>query len=124
MSSSQTSHSPLQNLDRIMYESNNASLMLFWNFVIILESLSWSYRSAHIIMRTRKPRPCSSAHPIARAENPGRVTSVKIIPLNEWRCRDGMHHAKIVEKGNPLSNTYTTTIMRNPLPELCREGYA
>ena len=31
---------------------------------------------------------------------------------------------KIVEQGYPLSNTIkdTSTIMRNPLPELCREG--
>ena len=31
---------------------------------------------------------------------------------------------KIVETRNPLSNTIkdTSTIMRNPLPELCREG--
>ena len=34
----------------------------------------------------------------------------------------GMHHAK--NRGNPLSNTIkdTSTIMRNPLPESCREG--
>ena len=33
-----------------------------------------------------------------------------------------MHYAK--NYGNPLSNTIkdTSTIMRNPLPELCREG--
>ena len=31
---------------------------------------------------------------------------------------------KILETRNPLSNTIkdTSTIMRNPLPELCREG--
>ena len=37
----------------------------------------------------------------------------------------GMHHAKKSWKqGNPLSNTIkdTNTIMRNHLPELCREG--
>ena len=39
----------------------------------------------------------------------------------------GMHHAKNRRnKEIPLSNTIkdTSTIMRNPLPELCREGYA
>ena len=37
----------------------------------------------------------------------------------------GMHHAKTRgNKENPLSNTITdtSTILRNPLPELCREG--
>ena len=37
----------------------------------------------------------------------------------------GMHHAKkLCKQGYPLSNTIkdTSTIMRNPLPELCREG--
>ena len=35
----------------------------------------------------------------------------------------GMHHAK--NRGNkeiPLAILSTSTIMRNPLPELCREG--
>ena len=36
----------------------------------------------------------------------------------------GMHHAKNRGNKDPLSNTIkdTSTIMRNPLPELCREG--
>ena len=41
-------------------------------------------------------------------------TSAKIIQLNEWGCRDGMHHAK--NRGNrviPNIND-TSTIMRNP----------
>ena len=57
--------------------------------------------------------------------SPTKVTSAKIVQLNEWGCRDGMHYAKNHGNiGNPLSNTikYTSTIMRNPLPELCREG--
>ena len=35
----------------------------------------------------------------------------------------GMHHAKKLWKQGSLSNTikYTSTIMRNALPELCRE---
>ena len=51
------------------------------------------------------------------------LTSAKIIQLNEWGCRDGMHH-----RGNkeiPLySNTIkdTSTIMRNPPYIKCREG--
>ena len=42
------------------------------------------------------------------------TTSGKIIQLNEYVCKQGY----------PLSNTIkdTSTIMRNPLPELCREG--
>ena len=41
------------------------------------------------------------------------VTSVKIIQLNEWGCRDAQ---KIVETRSSLRNTikYTSTIMRNP----------
>ena len=50
-------------------------------------------------------------------------TSVKIIQLNEYGCRDAPCE-KSWKQGNPLSNTIkdTSTIMRNPLPELCREG--
>ena len=48
-------------------------------------------------------------------------TSVK---MNEYGCRD----APCENRGNKeiLSNTIkdTSTIMRNPLSELCREGYA
>ena len=51
-------------------------------------------------------------------------TSVKIIQLNEYGCRDAPCE-KSWKQGNPLSNTIkdTSTIMRNPLSELCREGY-
>ena len=43
--------------------------------------------------------------------------------LNEYGCRDAPCE-KSWKQGNPLSNTIkdTSTIMRNPLPELCREG--
>ena len=45
-------------------------------------------------------------------------TSAKIIQLNEWGCRDGMHHAKKREnKVIPvaiLSIKDTSTIVRNP----------
>ena len=52
-------------------------------------------------------------------------TSAKIIQLNEYGCRDAPCE-KSWKQGNPLSNTIkdTSTIMRNPLPKLCREGYA
>ena len=45
--------------------------------------------------------------------------------LNEYGCRDAACE-KSWKQGNPLSNTIkdTSTIMRNPLSELCREGYA
>ena len=49
-------------------------------------------------------------------------TSVKIIQLNEYGCRDAPCE-KSWKQGNPLSNTIKGT-MRNPLSELCREGYA
>ena len=47
-------------------------------------------------------------------------TSVK---MNEYGCRDAPCE-KSWKQGNPLSNTIkdTSTIMRNPLSELCREG--
>ena len=50
-------------------------------------------------------------------------TSAKIIQLNEYGCRDAPCE-KSWKQGNPLSNTIkdTSTIMRNPFPELCREG--
>ena len=50
---------------------------------------------------------------------------VKIIQLNEYGCRDAPCETSW-KQGNPLSNTIkdTSTIMRNPLSELCREGYA
>ena len=50
-------------------------------------------------------------------------TSAKIIQLNEYGCRDAPCE-KSWKQGYPLSNTIkdTSTIMRNPLPELCREG--
>ena len=53
------------------------------------------------------------------------IISVKIIQLNEYGCRDAPCE-KSWKQGNPLSNTIkdTSTIMRNPLSELCREGYA
>ena len=43
--------------------------------------------------------------------------------LNECGCRDAPCK-KSWKQGNPLSNTIkdTSTIMRNPLPESCREG--
>ena len=43
--------------------------------------------------------------------------------LNEYGCRDAQCK-KSWKQGYPLSNTIkdTSTIMRNPLPELCREG--
>ena len=43
--------------------------------------------------------------------------------LNEYGCRDAPCE-KSWKQGNPLSNTIkdTSTIMRNPVPELCREG--
>ena len=45
--------------------------------------------------------------------------------MNENGCRDAPCE-KSWKQGNPLSNTIkdTSTIMRNPLPKLCREGYA
>ena len=48
-------------------------------------------------------------------------TSGKII--HEYGCRDAPCE-KSWKQGYPLSNTIkdTSTIMRNPLPELCREG--
>ena len=51
------------------------------------------------------------------------LTSGKIIQLNEYGCRDAPCK-KSCKQGYPLSNTIkdTSTIMRNPLPELCREG--
>ena len=51
------------------------------------------------------------------------MTSAKIIQLNEYGCRDAPCE-KSWKQGNPLSNTIkdTSTIMHNPLPELCREG--
>ena len=54
-------------------------------------------------------------------------TSAKFIQLNEWGCRDGMHHAK--NWGNkeiPLYSKDTRTIMRvrNPLPEYVGRGYS
>ena len=50
-------------------------------------------------------------------------TSAKNHSLNEYGCRDEPCE-KSWKQGNPLSNTIkdTSTIMRNPLPELCREG--
>ena len=50
-------------------------------------------------------------------------TSAKIIQVNEYGCRDAPCE-KSWKQGNPLSNTIkdTSTIMHNPLPELCREG--
>ena len=50
-------------------------------------------------------------------------TSGKIIQLNEYGCRDAPCK-KSWKQGYPLSNTIkdTSTIMRNPLPELCRQG--
>ena len=52
-------------------------------------------------------------------------TSGKIILLNEYGCRDAPCE-KSWKQGNPFSNTIkdTSTIMCNPLSELCREGYA
>ena len=45
--------------------------------------------------------------------------------MNEYGCRDAPCE-KSWKQGNPLRNTIkdtcTSTIMRNPLPELCREG--
>ena len=51
------------------------------------------------------------------------ITSAKIIQVNEYGCRDAPCK-KSWKQGNPLSNTIkdTSTIMRNPLPESCREG--
>ena len=53
------------------------------------------------------------------------ITGAKIIQLNEYGCRDAPCE-KSWKQGNPLSSTIkdTSTIMRNPLPKLCREGYA
>ena len=50
-------------------------------------------------------------------------TSAKIIQVNEYGCRDAPCE-KWWKQGNPLGNTIkdTSTIMRNPFPELCREG--
>ena len=50
-------------------------------------------------------------------------TSGKIIQLNEYGCRDAPCE-KSWKQGYPLSNNIKdiSTIMRNPLPELCREG--
>ena len=73
---------------------------------------------------------CVSSSPIHRDSNTSNrsdeycpcsyVTSAKII---QYGCRDAPCK-KSWKQGNPLSNTIkdTSTIMRNPLPELCREG--
>ena len=55
--------------------------------------------------------------------HPYSTTSAKIIQLNEYRCRNAPCE-KSWKQRNPLSNTIkdTSTIKRNPLPELCREG--
>ena len=52
-------------------------------------------------------------------------TSVKIIQLNEYGCRDAPCE-KSWKQGNPLSNTIkdTSTIMRNPPYIVQRKGYA
>ena len=49
------------------------------------------------------------------------LTSAKIIPLNEWGCRDEMHHVK--KRGNKeiplalLSRILAQSCVYNPLPE-------
>ena len=52
-------------------------------------------------------------------------TSVKIIQLNEYRCKDAPCE-KSWKQGNPLSNTIkdTSTIMRNPPYIVQTKGYA
>ena len=52
-------------------------------------------------------------------------TSVKIIQLNEYGCRDAPCE-KSWKQGNPLSNTIkdTSTIMRNPPYIVQTKGYA
>ena len=60
--------------------------------------------------------------PLAKnAKHSSSITSVKIIQLNEYGCRDAPCE-KSWKQGNPLSNTIkdTSTIMHNPLSELCR----
>ena len=53
------------------------------------------------------------------------ITSAKLIQVNEWGCRDGMHNAK--NRGNKviplaiLSRILAQSCV-TPLPELCREG--
>ena len=53
------------------------------------------------------------------------MTSAKIIQLNEWGCRNGMHHEK--NRGNKviplaiLSRILAQSCL-TPLPQLCREG--
>ena len=58
-----------------------------------------------------------------RIRIPSIYTSAKIIQVNEYGCRDAPCEQSW-KQGNPLSNTIkdTSTIMRNPFPELCREG--
>ena len=65
----------------------------------------------------------STLRSITASGGPIIITSGKIIQLNEYGCRDAPCE-KSWKQGYPLSNTIkdTSTIMRNPLPELCREG--
>ena len=49
----------------------------------------------------------------------------KIIQMNEWGCRDGMHHAKNCgHKEIPLAilSRILAQACETPLPELCRKG--
>ena len=48
-------------------------------------------------------------------------TSANIIQLNEWGCRDGMHHAKTMETRKSPSNTIKDTYVTLCLNK-CREG--
>ena len=51
-------------------------------------------------------------------------TSAKIIQLNEWGRRDGMHYAKNCgNKENPLAILSRILASTNPLPEYVGRGY-
>ena len=64
-----------------------------------------------------------AAYIIAFIREPRKIcgTSVKIIQLNEYGCRDAPCE-KSWKQGNPLSNT--STIMRNPPYIVQTKGYA
>ena len=93
-----------------------------------LEGIICSYRRTSDVQRKavsdvlHSKRPCTEGNLYVFPLIP-LLTSGKIIQLNEYGCRDAPCK-KSWKQGYPLSNTIkdTSTIMRNPLPELCREG--
>ena len=91
-----------------------ALLYYVYQLQVYMMQIALLYRSPSVSMATLVMNCCVQT-----------TTSVKIIQLNEYGCRDAPCE-KSWKQGNPLSNTIkdTSTIMRNPLSELCREGYA